>query len=285
MKLSKGFIFTGLAALCWAISIVLTKVVVKTGENVYNILFWVAIISLPYWIYLFSKQKKEFKKISKRELWILIGLGLVSGLLVGLIEMFALKYTTSINYAFLIRTTILFTIILAYFFFDEKITLKKIILIVILLLGVFLLTTKGKMLSFSLGDILTLIEALLIAFGNTILGKIAVKTMSSKLSSSASNIVGLSLLALLAVFTRVVSVPNMFLVIVLIVPVAILEATFRFIAYKHATASYIAMVYSLTPVFVLIIALSLLGESIEFIQLIGGALIVLAGVLVEKLKI
>ncbi len=285
MKLSKGFIYTGLGSLCWAITILFTKVVVKSGENIYNILFWTALLSLPYWIYVFSKQKNEFKKIGKKDYYILISIGLISGLLINLVEMFALKYTTAINYSFLIRMVVVFTIILAYFFFDEKINLKKIILVIMLICGAFLLTTKGNMISFSLGDILTIIEALLIAFGNTILGKIAIKSMSAELSSSASNIIGLTFLIIIAMIMRIIAIPQRFWMILLIALFIILGTRLRFTAYKHATATYITMIYSLTPVIVSLIAIPLLGESLTTVQIIGGALIILAGIFVEKLKI
>jgi drug/metabolite transporter (DMT)-like permease len=274
-----------LASLCWAASIIFIKIAVSGGDNVYNILFWSALLSLPYWVFLFSKQRQEFKKITKKDYLILISIGLISGLLASLVEMLALKYSAAINYSFLIRTSLLFTIILAYFFFDEKITLKKVLITIMILFGAFLLTTKGKMISFSLGDILTLTEAFLISFGNTILGKIAVKRMSTKLSSSVSNIIGLSLLMVIPVFMHIVMVPSLFLIICFIVLFNILGTTFRFEAYKNATASYIVMMYSLTPVYVLIIAISVLGESLNLIQLIGGALLVLSGILVEKLRI
>ena len=285
MKFSKGFVFTVLASLFWALSILFTKIVINTGENVHNILFWTALLSLPYWVYIFSGQKTEIKKITKKDYILLISIGIISGLLVNLVEMLALKYSAAINYSFLIRTSLLFTIILGYFFFDEKITLKKAILAILILCGAFLLTTNGTVISFGLGDILTVIEALLISFGNTILGKIAIKSMSPKLSSSASNIIGLSLLLIIPVFMHIVRIPELFWIILLIALFNILGTSFRFEAYKNATASYIVMMYSLTPVYVLIMAIIFLKETLGLIQIIGVSLIFLAGIFVEKLKI
>jgi drug/metabolite transporter (DMT)-like permease len=44
------------------------------------------------------------------------------------------------------------------------------------------------------------------------------------------------------------------------------------------------MIFSFTPVIVSFIAVPVLGESLTFVQIGGGILVVLAGVLVEKLK-
>lgn len=45
------------------------------------------------------------------------------------------------------------------------------------------------------------------------------------------------------------------------------------------------MIFSFTPVFVSFMAIPLLQETMTPIQIIGGTLIVLAGIAVEKLKI
>jgi len=45
------------------------------------------------------------------------------------------------------------------------------------------------------------------------------------------------------------------------------------------------MVFSFTPVFVSFMAIPLLGEVMTPIQIIGGVLIIAAGIMVEKLKV
>ena len=49
--------------------------------------------------------------------------------------------------------------------------------------------------------------------------------------------------------------------------------------------SLVTMIFSLTPIFVALLAIPLLKETLTPIQVIGGALIILAGIGVEKLKI
>ena len=117
------------------------------------------------------KQKEAAKKITRYDLTILLGMGLISTVGIGITEALALRYSQAINYSFLIRTVILFTFLFAYIFLGEKLTLKKIVLAIVILFGSYLLIAQGQKLVFSAGDIFTLIEAALIALGNTVLGE------------------------------------------------------------------------------------------------------------------
>lgn len=285
MKLSKGFYFTITASLMWAISIIVTRIVLNSGENAYNFILWVTLFALPYWLFVFSRKINEFKTIGKKGYLILAGIGLISTIGVSIVEVFALKYSPAVNYSFLIRSTILFTIIFAFLLLGEKLTLKKFIIAGLILTGIYFLTTKGKLISFSAGDTFTLLEAMLIALGNSVFGKMATNLMSARLSSSASFLIGVLPIAIIVLFNNAIAIPKSMTLIILSAILSILGMSFRFQAYKHATASYVAMIYSATPVFVLIMSTSLLKEVISPIQLVGGSLIILGGIAVEKLKI
>ncbi|MDO8489288.1 MAG: DMT family transporter [Candidatus Omnitrophota bacterium] len=285
MKLSKGFQFTFLAALAWAIAIVTTRIVLQNGENAFNVAFWIAILSTPYWLFILLKNFTEFKKTIRKNYWILLGIGLVSAIGINLVEPFALKYSPAVNFSLLIRSVIVFTIIFAYIFLGEKITVKKIIIAVLILTGSFFLTTKGQSISFSLGDFFTLTEAALIAFGNNILGKIAVKRLSANLSASASFMIGVPVISLIAFSNHAIAIPKTPVLLIILAISSVLLIFFRFRAYQNASASYVTMVFSFTPVMVAFMAIPLLGESMTLVQIIGGILIILGSIAVEKLKI
>lgn len=285
MKLSKGFYFTFTAAFLWAVSIIVTRIVLKSGENVYNVVFWITLLASPYWLLVFSGKLNEFRAMTKKNYSILLGIGLISTIGVSIVEAFALKYSPAVNFSFLIRSTIIFTILFAYVFLGEKITLKKVIIAAMILIGIYFLTTKGKLIFLTLGDIFTLTEAMLIAFGNSVLGKMATNKMSARLSSSGSFLIGVLPIAAIAFFNNAISIPKTLMLLIVLTIISILSMSVRFQAYKNATASYVAMIYSFTPVFVLFMSIPLLRESMAPIQLLGGALIVLGGIAVEKLKI
>lgn len=283
--MSQKFKFTFLAALSWAISILIARYIFTLGANAFNVAFWTMVFSLPFWGVVLLKEKQAAKKITKSSLVILVGMGLIGTVGIGITEALALRYSQAINYAFLIRTVIIFTFLFAYVFLGEKLTIKKIALAAVILFGVYLLTTKGAALSFSLGDIFTLAEAALIALGNTVLGKMAVKRMSPNLSAAAAYLIGVIPLTLITLFYRAIYWPKTILLILLLAVAYIVLTLFRFRAYQYASAAYLTMMYSLTPVIVSLLAIPLLKESLAPIQILGGVLIVLAGVAVEKLKI
>lgn len=286
MTISKGFTYTFLASIFWAISIIIAKLILREGENAYSIAFWTTILAIPYWVFVATRRKDEIKQTTKKDHLILLGMGLISTVGTTITEAFAIKYSPAINYAFLMRSVILFTIVFAYLFLGEKLTLKKIILASLILVGAYLLTTNGQKIAFTTGDLFTLAEAALVAFGNNVLGKMATSRMSTSLSSSASFLVGVIPIIVIALLNQAIAIPNSLFFIVLLTISYLLGTVARFKAYQNASATYITMVYSFTPVFVSIMAVFLLGEAmITPIQILGGVLIISAGVAAEKLKV
>ncbi len=284
--MSKGFFYTFLASIGWAFSIIIARYVLKEGENAYNIAFWTSILAAPYWLHVFFKQKTEFKSLVKKDYLILLGMGLIGTVGTSITEAFAIQYSPAMNYAFLMRSVILFTIIFAYLFLGEKLTAKKIILAGLILTGAYLLTTNGQLISFSKGDVFTLAEAALVAFGNNILGKMATNRMGSDLSASGGFLFGLIPLAGIAFFNHAIAIPKSFFLILVLTVLYMLGIILRFKAYKIVSATFVTMVYSFTPVFVSIMAVTVLGEAmLTTTQIIGGLLIITAGIATEKLKI
>ena len=285
MKLSKGFIFTILASISWALVITTNKLILNNSENGYNLIFWTTILAIPYWVYGLYKNKTEAKQLNKRAIIILLLGGLISAVGIKVIETFAIKYSQSINYSFLIRTTVIFTVLLEFIFFKNPITKRKIIMSVVILLGTYFFVAQGKSIELSLGDTLTLTEAFFISLGNYILGKYATNMMSSKLSAVGNFFFGLIPLIILCIFAGIISIPKDPLLVILATIFSIALAVLRFKAYKESSVSFVSMVFSVTPIFVTLIAVVLLGETISLIQILGGILIVGAVLVVEKLKI
>lgn len=284
-NISKGFIYAFLAALAWAGSIIFIKLTLHGGENLYNAIFWSAVISSPFWLLIFLRHSGEAKKLNKKDVGILLSMVAVSAIGVTIVEFLALRYTQAINYSFLIRAVIPFTFVFAFFILGEKITIKKIFLTAILLAGAYLLATNGSVLTLSIGDLLTLLEAMLIALGNNTLGKLASGRMSTNLNTSAIFLIGFLPILVITWWLGNISWPKNIWPILFIAIFNILVAQFRFTAYKNTSASVVTMIFSFTPVFVSILAIPLLGESLSPVQITGGLLIVIAGILVEILKI
>ncbi|MDO8444389.1 MAG: DMT family transporter, partial [bacterium] len=262
-KLRTGTILAVIAAFLWAMIIILTKFIIRAGDDPLNVIFWLTILATPFWLGMIVSKKEEVKKMEKKDYQILLLIGLVGPLLGAIVEIFALKYTQATNFSFLIRSSLLFTIIFAALFLGERVTKKKLTIATLILIGAYLIATSGKIIHLSLGDGLTLLEAALIAFGNTILGKIAIRTMSSQLSAAGSFLVSVLPVIVLTFATKSFAIPHAIGLILVLTVVEIVSVLNRFNAYKYCSASFLAMTYSATPVIVTVSAFFLLGEQLS----------------------
>ncbi len=286
VDVSKGFIFSITTALSWAVMIIITRTVLASGANVYSLAFWTSLFALPYWFFIGWKRRHLAIKLKRSDIGILVAMGIISTFGVGITEVFALKYTPAATYAFLIRFIVIFTIIFAAIWLRETITKKKIILVSLIMTGAFILTGNGALPVLTIGVFFTLLEAALIAFGNNILGKISTNRMDANLAATGMFLIGLLPTGLLAIFNNATALPSAPIILVAsITCLSLLLTTTRFQAYRHASASCVTIIMSFTPVFVSIMAFIFLGETLTQVQLFGGGLIVLSGILVEKLKI
>lgn len=284
--ISSKLLFTSLTALFWGISIFLTKYVISLWENPFILLFWIIIIPSIFWFYKFYQQRKEIKKISKKSLWILFTIAIISWIIIPIIEIYALKIWSSLNYAFLTRTSLLFTILFAFIFLNESMNKKKWIIATLILIGCFFLITNWKKLDISLSDGISILQASLLAFWNTILWKIALKYMSPTISATMSFLMAFIPSILLSIyFSNWIHFPKFVFLTLLLWIASVLWTVFRFKAYQLASASYIAMMFSITPLLVTILGFFILHENLSLLQFIGWILIVTWWILVEKLKI
>lgn len=281
----KGFIIALSASIIWAITIVLYRIVLTDGENPFNLTFWTTILALPYWLFMLYKERGHVAKLKRSDYILLTAMALVSSIGVGLAEIFALKYSPAVNFAFLIRTVTIFTIVFAAVFLGERVTKHKILLVLILLAGSYFLTTRGQGITLTRGDLFTLLEALLIAFGTNVLGKKATNRMTADAVSAGRFMIAFFPLIILATANTTIVIPQQMPLVLFITFLDFLLAVLIFHAFKHNSATYMTMIMSFTPVFVALMAFPLLGETLSSVQLLGGGLIILGGILVEKFKI
>lgn len=259
--------------------------ILRTGQNVYSVLMWVYLFQLPFWMGFLYTKKKEAIRLPKKHVAFLAVMGFVSLFLVNIAEFFALRYSPAVNFSFLIRMVIPFTIILAFIFLHEPLTRKKTILAGLLLVGSYVFTTQGRGLALTRGDLFTLAEAAFIAIGNGVLGKMSTNIMSPALGAIGTFVFGFIPITLFSFAMGGATLPTPIVLIPAIAISHILITVFRFQAYKYGSASYVTMVFSFTPVFVSLMAIPLLGETLSAVQVAGGILIVGAAFLVEALKI
>lgn len=284
MNLSGGFIFWLATSVTWALSLVLQRLILTRGENPLNLVLWLNFFAAPLWLMIFKRHFGEFKKLSKKNITLLVFTGIAGSIGSSYLQSLALKNTTAVNFSFLYRTIVVFTIFFAWMFFKEKITFKKLFIVFLILTGSYLLTTKGEGLVLSSGDIYTLLTAASGALIANILVKHTTSKMHPDLSGAVTMLVAFLSLFIFSILTIEIAVPRDFPLILITGLVYFLVIRLRNKAYTLATASYATMISSLTPLFVSIMSIPLLGERLEMIQLVGGLLIISSGFLAEKLK-
>ncbi len=283
-KPSKGLLFALSASSIWACGIVVGRYILKAGENPLNLTAWVSLMTFIPWLFLFQRHVQEFKRLSHKNIVLLAFIGIAASMGINYLQALALANTSAVNFSFLYRTVIIFTIVFAWIFFKEKITRKKILLLVFILGGSYLVTTNGQGFSLSPGDLYTLLMAASAAFISNILIKHTVSKMHTDLSGSVTSIVACLSLLFLATMTHVLRVPQQLFWVFITSVLYFAMIMFRNRAYKIATASFVTMIFALTPFFVTILSFIFLRETLEPVQLIGGLLIVGSAVLVERYK-
>lgn len=283
----------------WAIQIFVSKLGFLAGAKVIpftvqSAIFAIAIIST--YIYVFKR--KQLKGLSKD---VLVGLVIANAIHNGLgsfLSNAGVSLTTAINAGFLIQFTTVSTSTLAWLILKERMTKSKIVTISIIMIGTFLLITKGHLNGFRIGDILILLACIAWSTGNILVKKILKKhPIDSDIVTFLRPLSGLPIMLIfifLAPFyplpTRVIFQANLFNLSQIIYAFfnglfAVLLWVFLNRTLKIASASYMTMMSSLTPVLVAFLAIVFLHETLLPIQWVGVVLISISGIITQLLKI
>lgn len=281
----KAFLLSIFAAFLWACQIVIFRFQITLGDNPYTLTLWSMAIELPFWLWILYRKRAEFEKVTPHTMSIFAVIGFGTAIAISLMENLALANTTATNFAFLIRTVVLFTILFSALFFKEPITRKKIIMTVTILIGAYLLNIQNGSFTLKLGDIFTLIEAASIAFFTNILIKKMVTKLDPDFVAGAQNIAGAFFLIGILIVQKVPLLLHNIPLLIFYSFLGIVFVRIRNRAFQHATSTFVTMIMSFTPIFTLIISFFILGERLTMIQLSGGLLIVLTGFMAEILKI
>ncbi|MHC1604425.1 MAG: DMT family transporter [Candidatus Methanofastidiosia archaeon] len=284
MELRKrGLLFVLLFSLVWAVKISLSKLALSKGVLLYTLIFQVLLVAtltlLPYCI---ATKRNEFKKIGVKRFKKLVWAAFIGSVMANITGYYGLQHSTSINYGFLIKTAVVFTIILAYIFLKEKVDSYKVALMALLIVGAYLITTDGKAIVPRTGDLLIVFSAFCYAFANII-----IKPM---LDDVDPDIVAL-LRVMFGAFFMLAVVPFFdpgFYIMkypILVISTGVSLALTQLFLNKTlavTTVSYMSMMSMITPVLVTIIGLVFLKESVFFLQFVGGILIIVSSVLIHR---
>ena len=148
-------------------------------------------------------------------------------------------------------------------------------------MGVYLVTTKGNLIIPNRGDLLILLGTFAYAIAN-IMAKVALRNVPV-ITFTAYRLLfgGLSLILFLILIGRLSVEVNWLWTIGVGVMIAVGTLAIHKVL-VYSTASYMSMMATMTPVITAITAWTFLGETMSTVQLVGGGLIILAGILINK---
>ena len=287
-----------LFSIFWAIEIFIAKLAFLNGAQVVRFSLQANFVALIIvFIYILPNKIKEFKKISFSTIrWLLLGNAIILGI-GGFLGNAGLQLTTAINAGFLSQFSTIATAIFARLIIGEKITKAKIISILTILLGTFLLVTKGQLIIPHTGDILILLSCLCYGLGPTIIKKKHKTTpINADLVAFLRPVAGIPTILLFMLLSPLypASIQKIFQVNIFEadnVPYVILNGIALALIWifvnrtlKIASVTYTALMSSLTPILVAILAIIFLNEKVDGIQLIGISLIIASSFIVQYLK-
>jgi len=288
-----------LFSLAWALQLFISKLAFEAGahpitfllQNLWVNWFVTAVIVLPV-------RWKELKDLEGKVLKRII---LANTIHFGFGSFFCyagLALTTATNAGFLVKFSLITTLLIARIILKEKMTISKTCAATVMLIGMYLLSTKAKLIVPKAGDLLILLACVAWSTGDVLIRKVLrEKPVSGEIVA----------------FLRPISGFPVILFFVILAPFypEALQSTFqvdffsfRFFGYvclagvstavltlflnrslKIASASYTVMISMMTPVFVAFFAYIFLHERILPIQIIGAVLIIVSGIITHIMKV
>jgi drug/metabolite transporter (DMT)-like permease len=215
----------------------------------------------------------------------LVSIALVGSVLANITGYYGLEHSSSVNYGFLIKSAVIFTVILAYLFLDEHISHHKLVLLFGLIAGVYLVTTQGKGIVPSRFDLLIIVSAFFYASSNTI-AKSVLYDVDPQIVAFFRTCGGVMLLgaALALAGQPIFTVIRYDLVLVTGSLLACMQMV-MYRALRITSVSYLSMMSMMTPVIVTVLGIAFLKESFTAVQAVGGMLILVCGVFIYKKNI
>lgn len=296
MKLNKlsntPFVNVFLFSFFWALQLFVAKLGFIKGAKPVTMVFQAGVVALVFLaIYVLPKNFKNIKGLTKNIFWGLILANAIHFGLGGYFSNFGSALTSAVNAGFLVKFALVTTTILAWIFLKEKMTWVKAIAVLAMLFGNFLISTKGQSLVPQIGDILIVLACLCWSVGNILIKKtLKNHDVNTDVISFLRPVAGLPVFLFFLVLSPLYPGPvqkvfavNLFDTRYLVYAIGSGIFTALLWIYlnrtlKVASASYMTMMSMMTSVFVAVLALTFLGETMTTAQVGGAVLTILAGV-------
>lgn len=295
-KSPSAFINVFLFSLFWALDIIVSKMAFVAGakpipftvQSAMVALLFLAAVVLPGNI-------KHIRSLSKKTIfWLLFANAIHFGL-GSLLSNSGIALTSAVNAGFLVKFSLVTTTFFAWLFLKERITGTKIASGIIMIAGAYFITATGQTIVPHVGDILIIFSCIAVSIGNILIRKtIRNTTINEDVATLLKPIAGIPVMLLFVLASplyppHIQSALSAHYLNIGFYPYVFGAGIFMSMAWlflnrtlKIATASYNTMMSMMTPVFVAVIAVFFLGERTTPLQIIGGLLIIVAGIIVHR---
>lgn len=297
--LKSAFFNVFLFSFFWALQIFVAKLAFIRGAEIVPFTIQSAVVALVVlFLYVLPQKWHDLRSIKSRVLLGLLAANAIHFGVGGFLGSAGTALTSAINAGFLVQFSTVTTSILAWTILKEKATIPRAFMVILILLGSFFLTTNGQLMLPHTGDVLIILACLSWSIGNIIVKKVLKETsVNSDVVSFLRPVAGLPVFFVFLLFTPLYPTPvqtifqqNIFIykeVLLMILNGVFTAFVWIFLnrTLKIATASYMTMMSSLTPVIVAILAITFLRETVGAVQLIGILLIISSSIVVHYLRV
>lgn len=268
-----------LVTVFWGAGFPVTKFALQTIPPFYHIGLRFMIAALLLSIIFYKKIITVDKSILKPATAMAILLFLTYAL-----QTVGLLYTTASKSAFYSGLAVLFVPILSFIFYRMKINARTLTSITLAFIGLFLLSFSGNVFSFNIGDFMTILNSVTYAVLLLLTSDFVKKHDATQLSIVQMYIVSVFGFAAALLFDKWETVISPISFYSLMFS-AVLCTAFAFwmqaTAQKFTSASHVALIFTMEPVFGAFTAWLLLGEILGFKGFIGGCFIIAAMLIAE----
>jgi drug/metabolite transporter (DMT)-like permease len=268
-----------LVTIFWGAGFPITKFALQTIPPLYHIGLRFLIAAVLLSIIFYKKIAKVDKSILKPAATMAVLLFMTYAL-----QTVGLLYTTASKSAFYSGLAVLFVPMLSFIFYKSKVNINTLISITFAFVGLFLLSFSGNVFSFNIGDLMTVLNSVSYAVLLLLTSDYVKDHDPTQLSIVQMYMVSILGFAAAMIFDKW-DTPMSLLSFNSLLFSAVLCTAFAFwmqaTAQKFTSASHVALIFTMEPVFGAFTAWLLLHEKLGFKGFAGGLFIILAMLIAE----
>ncbi|PEJ56440.1 EamA family transporter [Bacillus sp. AFS002410] len=282
----RSYLLLLFCVICWGSNFIFGALLVKEFSPI--LLSALRLCFILLFIAFYALVKKKWKMVQKKDLFMIILLGLIGTCINQWSFYSALETTHPTTSALILALAPLTTSFLASIFLKERLTKGFVIGSIIAFIGVFFVITNGQKLEITIGLIWIFLTMLTFSISIIMIKKLT-ESYDSTTITLYSNLIGFGGLLPIVLFSGTThTMSNQAVPWILLIVTAIIMHGICTLIWNHQIqivgASKAAMFLNLEPFIAMLVGLIVLKNNITGSQFLGGALIIIGVFLSTSLK-